>query len=111
MCLGFRYAVLFSAAVFFPRGDAAADMPLRLVDVQHGAYLVVQSRVEPPQPLRHVGMYRGFAHAELLCRFAHRRFVFHDIFAQLHGAFFYKFFHIVRLLSCHCNRMHDRVGI
>ena len=52
------------AAVFFAGGDAAPDMPLRLVDVQHLLDLKVQGAVEMGQTFRDVLMYRGLTDAE-----------------------------------------------
>lgn len=60
-------------------------MPLRFVDIQHGAHLGVQGGVQPPKPLRDIHMYRRFAHAEFLGGGSHGGTVCHDIFGQFNG--------------------------
>ena len=45
------------AAVFFSGGDAAPDVPLGLVDLQHLLHLQVQRPVELRQPLGDVFVY------------------------------------------------------
>ena len=56
-----------SAAILFTGGNAAPDVPLRLVHFQNLLDLEVQRPVEQRQPFGDVLMYGGFADAELLC--------------------------------------------
>ena len=82
--------VLFSDAfVFFPRGKAAADVPLCLVFLQDLSSLQVEGAVEVGQPLGDIFMYRGFADAEFTGGSAHGGAVFDDVGGQIAGPLFH----------------------
>ena len=71
--------------VFFSGGQAAADMPLRFIDVQHAAHPHIKLGINHPQAVGNVLMYRTFAYMKLLGGGAHRRVIFNNVFAQLDG--------------------------
>ena len=53
-----RKSFLFT--IFSPRGEAAADVPLRLVQIQQRAHLGKQAWIDARQALREVLVYGGF---------------------------------------------------
>ena len=75
--------------VFFPGGDAAPNMALRFVDIQHLPHLSVQLGIDFFQPIDHVLVHRGFADMKLTRCCARRGVVLHNIGAQLDGSFFH----------------------
>lgn len=68
-----------SGGILDLRGAAAADVTLRLVDVQHLPYLPMQKRVDQLQPFRHILVHGGLADAKHACRIPYRCAVFDDI--------------------------------
>ena len=75
-------SVLF---VFFPRGRAAAQMPLGLVAGQHRPHLRVQAGADRPQPEGDVLVYRRLAAPEGGGRRADGRAVLNDVLPQQDG--------------------------
>ena len=75
--------------VLFPGGQAAPDVSLGLVDLQHHLHLLIQGPVEGGQPLGQVLVYRGFAQAEFLGGTAHRALLFDDLQCTLAGSLFH----------------------
>ena len=77
------------APVFFPGGDAAADVALGLVLIQHLLDLQVQRPVKQRQPLGDILVDGGFADSEFLCRCPDRGPVFYDVQRQALGPLFH----------------------
>ena len=73
------------ALVFTACGEAAADMPLRLVEIQQHTHLAVKPEVHTRQPLGEILVYCGFADAEFFGGSAHGAPVFDDIHGQVTG--------------------------
>ena len=81
--------------VFFPGGNAAADMPLGFIHFQHMPDASVQLRVHRLKAVGHVFMYRGLGYMKLLGGRPDCGVVFDDILAQLNRSFFYSSFHTI----------------
>ena len=73
------------AFVLAPCGKAAADMPLRLVEIQQHTHLPVKPRVNTRQPLSEVFMYGGFRYSEFFGGGTDGRLVFDNIHGQIAG--------------------------
>ena len=71
--------------VFVTGSNAAADMPLRFILLQHVAYPSVKLRIYRPQPVGHILMYSGLRYMKLPRGSTYRRVVFNNVFAQLNG--------------------------
>ena len=83
-----RLLFLFASLVFPPRGQAAANVPLRFVLFQNAANLFKQHRIDPAQSLRKILVYSRFADAEFCRRRPNRSIVFNHIETQLLSAIF-----------------------
>lgn len=69
----YPYSPLFSYVfIFFPCSDAAADMPLAEIFIQHFAHPRAERGIEFAQPFGDVLVYGGFARAKMRRASAHR---------------------------------------
>lgn len=69
----YPYSPLFSYVfIFFPCSDAAADMPLAEIFIQHFAHPRAERGIEFAQPFGDVLVYGGFACAKMRRASAHR---------------------------------------
>ena len=79
--------LLFSL-ILFPGGDAAPDMPFRLVLLQDLFDLKVQRLVEGGQALRQILVHSGLGNSEFGGGGTYRRFVLYDVKGQFARALF-----------------------
>ena len=73
------------AAVFFPGGRPAPQMPFGLIARQDGPHLRKEAGADPPQPTGDVLVYRRFAIAERGGGRADGGAVLHDVLSQQDG--------------------------
>ena len=84
---GRHCAYLFHFSFVFPScGDAPANMPFRLVDLQNLLYLQVQRPVYGIQTFGEIFMYGGLADSKMPGGRPDGGFVFYYVFRKLHGA-------------------------
>lgn len=72
--------------ILLPGGKSAADMTLRLVDIENVTRFCGKLRVYAKKPvsIRDILMHSGFADAKLLCSLAHRGVVFNYVVGDFH---------------------------
>ena len=75
--------------------ESAANVPLRLIDLEDAAHLPVKLRIDLSQAFGHVFMYSRFADVEFLCGRADGRSVFEDILPQFNRPIFYGTLHAI----------------
>src|SRR5690606_6593127 len=75
------------APVLAPRGLAAADVALRLVQIEDALHLAGQVLADARKPLRDVFVHRALAHADNGGGLTHRRFGLDDVVADVDHPF------------------------
>ena len=80
-----KRALLLRSLILAPCGEAAADMPLGLVEVQQLTHLPVKPRVHMRQPLGQVLVYGGFGNTEDPGCGADGRLILDDVHGQIAG--------------------------
>ena len=83
--LSFLFGIRLFPLILAPRGKAAADVPLRLVEIQQCAHLAVKPGVHTRQPLGEVLVYGGLADAEFFGGGADGRLILDDVHGQIAG--------------------------
>lgn len=81
--------------ILAPCRQAAANVPLCLVDLENTAHLTIELRIDLPQALGHVFMYGGLADVKFLCGRADGCLVFEDVLPQLYRSLFYGTLHAI----------------
>ena len=89
VCLdGKREEKVSNSLIFFSGSDAAAYVPLGLVDLENLLDLMIQRGIDLRKTVLEILMYRGFGDAEFLGCGAYRRAVFNDVNSQIAGSLF-----------------------
>ncbi len=91
----FSLAVKHSSAIFFARGDAAAQMAFGFVEFEHFTHLCIQQRIHTPQSFADIFMYRAFADTEMGGGGTHRGSRFQNIHRQSSYTLLIDSFHVL----------------
>ena len=78
--------------IFFPSGQAPADVPLGFIYVQNDSRLGGKGRIDMFKPIRNVLVYCGLGNSKPFRRLSYRRIVVYNVIGDGHRPLFDIFF-------------------
>ena len=96
--------------IFFLRGQAASDVPLGLVDLQHSARLVRKFRIDFCKAFSHVLMYGTLRYSEFFSCFSYGGVAVDNEIRNFYGSLLYVSFQEIALPTILFKQIYDGPG-